>query len=73
MSAFVRCILGDVPAALALGRCDAHEHVVLGGSFIADEHPELDLSDTGAAVRELQGFAEAGGGWVVDAMPTCCS
>lgn len=73
MSGFVRCILGDVPATSALGRCDAHEHVVLAGSFIAKQHPELDLSDTDAAVRELKGFASAGGGWVVDAMPTCCS
>lgn len=73
MSGFVRCILGDVPATSTLGRCDAHEHVVLGGAFIAEEHPALDLSDTNAAVRELKSFAQAGGGWVVDAMPTCCS
>ena len=73
MSGFVRCILGDVPATSELGRCDAHEHVVLGGPFIASQFPELDLSDTDAAVRELKCFADNGGGWVIDAMPTCCS
>lgn len=71
MSGFVRCILGDVPATTALGRCDAHEHVVLGGTFIKEQFPDMDLSDTDASVRELTGYARAGGGWVVDAMPTC--
>lgn len=73
MNGFIRCILGDVLATNEVGRCDAHEHAVLGGPFITDEYPALDLSDTDAAVRELKGFIELGGGWMVDAMPTCCS
>ena len=73
MSSFVRSILGDVPATPALGRCDAHDHVVLGGSFINEQFPDMDLSDTDASVRELKAFAQAGGGWMIDAMPTCVS
>jgi len=73
MSGFIRFTKGDLPATPSLGRCDAHEHLALGGPFIAQEHPELDLSDSDATVRELANFVQAGGGWVVDAMPTCCS
>ncbi|MGB0767473.1 MAG: phosphotriesterase family protein [Phycisphaeraceae bacterium] len=70
MSGLIRSVLGDLPATASLGRCDAHEHVVLGGPFVEANYPELDLSDTDAAVVELTDFAEAGGGWIVDAMPT---
>ncbi|MEM6506726.1 MAG: hypothetical protein AAF711_14915, partial [Planctomycetota bacterium] len=73
MSGFVRSIHGDLPATRALGRCDAHEHVVLGGPFITSKYPDFDLSDLDASVRELVGFKQAGCGWIVDAMPTCCS
>lgn len=73
VSGFVRTVLGDVPADRSLGRCDAHEHVVLGGPFIRDVHSDYDLSDLDAAVEELQAYTQAGGGWVVDVMPTCCS
>ena len=73
MSGYVRCILGDLPATPDLGRCDAHEHVVLGGPFIREVHPDFDLSDLDAAIDELTVYKHAGGGWIVDAMPTCCS
>lgn len=73
MSSFVRCVLGDLPATPALGRCDAHEHVVLGGPFITSQYPDFDLADLDASVRELGGYKQAGGGWIIDAMPTCCS
>lgn len=73
MTGFVRCILGDLPATSALGRCDAHEHVVLGGPFITSKYPDFDLADLDAGVCELDGFKQAGGGWVIDAMPTSCS
>lgn len=69
MSVFVRTILGDMPAA-RLGRCDAHEHVWLGGRFIADRFPELRLDDAETIAAELAEFAASGGGWVIDTMPT---
>ncbi len=82
MSGIIRTVTGDVPAdpnpagsgggggSGALGWCDAHEHVILRGRFIAERYPDLLLDDEDAAARDLATFREAGGGWVVDSMPT---
>lgn len=57
MSGFVRTITGDVEAAHAfLGRCDAHEHVILRGRFIAEHYPELLLDSEPAAAADLAAF-----------------
>ncbi|MFW6058931.1 MAG: phosphotriesterase family protein [Phycisphaeraceae bacterium] len=69
MSRQVRTILGDRPAD-QLGRCDAHEHVWLGGPWVAARLPALRLDDEAMIVAELEDFRAAGGGWVVDTMPT---
>ncbi len=70
MSGVIRSILGDLAAMASLGRCDAHEHVALAGTFIAERFPEFLLDDVDASADELRAFASAGGGWVVDSMPT---
>lgn len=71
MNGFVRTILGDLPADPArLGRCDAHEHVALAGDFIARAFPDLLLDDARRACEEIEAFRDAGGGWIVDSMPT---
>ena len=59
--AFVRTILGDVQAR-GLGACDAHEHVVIALPQFATDDPSKEAAD-------LLAFRDAGGGWVVDAMP----
>ncbi len=66
---FVRTILGDEPAD-GLGRCSAHEHVIIDAPHIAEKHPAFLLDDIVAACVDLQEFQDAGGGWVIDAMPT---
>ena len=66
--AFVRTILGDVPAD-GLGACDAHEHVAITGPFCAQHYPDFLLNDPQAAAVDLQAFKQAGGGWIIDTMP----
>jgi len=69
VTVWARTILGDASAA-QLGRCDAHEHVWLGGRLIAARFPGLRLDDQAMIARELTDFRHAGGGWVIDTMPT---
>jgi phosphotriesterase-related protein len=66
----LRTVLGDVPAVRSLGACDAHEHVVLGGAWIASRYPEFVHTDLDRVLVDLQAFRAAGGGWIVDSMPT---
>lgn len=66
---FVRTILGDLPTN-ELGRCSAHEHIIINGLLIAERHPEFLLDDIEAACVDLREFHGAGGRWVVDCMPT---
>jgi len=66
---FVRTILGDLPAS-ELGRCSAHEHIIIDGPHVAEKHPEFLLDDVEAACVDLREFRGAGGRWVVDCMPT---
>ena len=65
----VRGILGDVEVA-GLGACAAHEHLALGGDFIARRFADFQLDDPAVIAADLASFVAAGGGWAVDTMPT---
>lgn len=67
---FVRTVLGDLPATAKLGICDAHEHVAMGGAWLADNFPEFLLDDVDRLLVDLRAYRAAGGGWIVDSMPT---
>ncbi|HMO86416.1 MAG TPA: hypothetical protein PKC18_16005 [Lacipirellulaceae bacterium] len=67
---FIRTLLGDLPASPALGACDAHEHIVMHSSWLATNFPEFVLADADRALIDLTAFRSAGGGWIVDSMPT---
>ncbi|MGF1634169.1 MAG: phosphotriesterase [Phycisphaerae bacterium] len=70
---FIRTILGDVPADTAadsLGCCGAHEHVIIDSPHIAAAHPAFLLNSVSAACIDLAAFKAAGGGWLIDTMPT---
>lgn len=69
--AFVRTILGDIPAE-QLGRCYAHEHIVIDSSFPTVSNPEFLLNDTGKIVSELKALKNAGCDSVIDSMPCDC-
>jgi predicted metal-dependent phosphotriesterase family hydrolase len=65
---FIRTVLGDV-APGSLGRCYAHEHVIIDRSYTTQLFPEIHLPSVEKAVRELADFKAAGGGAMVDCMP----
>lgn len=67
---FVRTLLGDLPADNSLGVCDAHEHVVMHGEWLDQHFPEFVLSNLDLTLKDLGAFRAAGGGWIVDSMPT---
>jgi 5-phospho-D-xylono-1,4-lactonase len=67
---FIRTLLGDLPADSTLGPCDAHEHVVMRAPWLSAHFPEFLLDDTERLLVDLREFRNAGGGWVVDSMPT---
>ncbi|MEM1211595.1 MAG: hypothetical protein AAGI68_04785 [Planctomycetota bacterium] len=65
--------MGDVPADPAtLGKCDAHEHLIIDHPFIADRFADFLLDNVDAACVDLEAFKRSGGGWVVDTMPGGC-
>jgi phosphotriesterase-related protein len=64
----VQTVLGPVDPA-ELGVCDAHEHVFIRGGLPIVLEPEFRLDSLEAAVVELNEYAIAGGGAVVDCMP----
>jgi len=66
---FVRTILGDVPAD-GLRCCGAHEHTIIDAPYIAEKHSDFLLDNIDAACMDLREFRDAGGGWVIDTMPT---
>ena len=68
MTAFIRTVLGDIPAS-ALGVTYAHEHLIIDPSFTTHVTPEFELSDVDRAVEELLRFRAAGGQAMVDSMP----
>jgi 5-phospho-D-xylono-1,4-lactonase len=65
---FVRTVLGDI-APTDLGVCQAHEHVIIDGSFPTHLYPDFLLADVDRAVRELSHFHALGGRAMVDSMP----
>ncbi len=65
---FVRTVLGDIPPA-DLGRCYAHEHVIIDRSYTTQLFPEILLTSVENAVAELADFKRAGGGAMIDCMP----
>lgn len=66
-----RTILGDVPVD-QLGAVDAHEHLMIVGGPATRSDPDLKLDSVDDAIAEAESFAAAGGGTIVDAMPTGC-
>ncbi|MEM8783913.1 MAG: hypothetical protein AAGE65_13795, partial [Planctomycetota bacterium] len=66
---FVRCVTGDADPA-RLGACDAHEHLAIAGAFVEARWPDYLLDEPARLVGDLRDFRTAGGGWLVDAMPT---
>lgn len=67
----VRTVLGEVDAD-ELGIVDSHEHLMITGGPATVRDPDLLLDDVDDAIREVEEFATAGGGTIVDAMPTGC-
>ncbi|PYQ22846.1 MAG: aryldialkylphosphatase [Acidobacteria bacterium] len=65
---FVRTVLGDIPPG-SLGRCYAHEHLVIERSYVTQVFPEIHLPSAENAVRELTDVRKAGGGAMVETMP----
>jgi phosphotriesterase-related protein len=65
---FIRTVLGDI-APERLGRCYAHEHVIIDPSYTTQLFPEILLPSADKAVQELGDFKAAGGGAMVDCMP----
>lgn len=69
-TALVRTVQGDRIATTALGVCDAHEHVAMGGPWLTANFPEFVLDDAEKVLVDLRAYRAAGGGWIVDSMPT---
>ena len=67
---FVRTLLGDLPTDGSLGVCDAHEHVIMHGDWLDGHFSEFVLADLDQTLQDMCGFRAAGGGWIVDSMPT---
>ncbi len=65
---FVRTVLGDIRPA-DLGRCYAHEHLIIDRSYTTQFFPDIHLPSVENAVLELEAFRKAGGGAMVDCMP----
>jgi phosphotriesterase-related protein len=65
---WIRTVLGDIPPA-QLGRCYAHEHVIIDPSFTTHVTPDFQIDDVARATTELQRFRAAGGGAMIDSMP----
>jgi 5-phospho-D-xylono-1,4-lactonase len=65
---FIRTVLGDISPD-SLGRCYAHEHLIIDKSYTTQLFPDIHLPSVENAVRELVDFKAAGGGAMVDCMP----
>jgi phosphotriesterase-related protein len=68
---WIRTVLGDLPAA-QLGRCYAHEHVIIDASFTTHVTADFLLDDVDRASAELREFRAHGGGAMIDSMPCDC-
>lgn len=65
----VSTVLGPVEVG-ELGAVDAHDHLLLDWSFGPTADADLRLDDRDEATAEAAAFRDAGGGTIVDAMPT---
>jgi len=65
----IQTVLGRISPG-ALGITDAHTHVFRDGGPIADADPDFLLDSPERAAEELSAFRAAGGGALVDMMPT---
>jgi 5-phospho-D-xylono-1,4-lactonase len=71
---FVRTILGDISPA-AMGRCYAHEHLIIDPSYTTATNPDFLLDDVDRCSAELsECYSHEGGGarTMVDSMPMAC-
>ncbi|HYG77933.1 MAG TPA: aryldialkylphosphatase [Planctomycetota bacterium] len=64
----VRTVLGDIASA-QLGRCYAHEHVIIDPSFTTHLFPDFCIDSVENACTELRDFFAAGGRAMIDCMP----
>jgi phosphotriesterase-related protein len=65
---FVRTVLGDIRPS-DLGRCYAHEHLIIDPSYTTQLFPDILLPSVEKAVQELAEFRKAGGRAMIDCMP----
>lgn len=65
---FIRTVRGDIPPE-KLGRCYAHEHLIIDRSYTTEKFPEFLLDSVEAGIQELRAFHAAGGRAMVDSMP----
>ncbi len=65
----IRTVLGDIPTH-GLGTCNAHDHIIITGTFTANRFPDFLLDSIDAACIDVAEFRDARGGWIVDTMPT---
>lgn len=69
--AFIRTVLGDIPAAQA-GVTYAHEHLIIEKSFPTLANPDFLLNDVDKVAHELTQVYQSGGRTMVDTMPANC-
>lgn len=67
----VMTVTGAVPAS-ALRMVDMHDHLMIEPGPATDRDPDLSLGDEQEAITEAGAFLQAGGGAILDAMPTGC-
>lgn len=65
---FIRTVRGDIPPE-KLGRCYAHEHLIIDRSYTTEKFPDFLLDSVEAGIQELRAFYAAGGRAMVDSMP----
>ena len=68
---FIRTVLGDISPD-KLGRCGAHEHLIIDRSYTTERFPDFLLDSVEAGIQELRAFYAAGGRAMVDSMPCDC-
>lgn len=68
---FVRTVLGDIPSSI-LGRCYAHEHIIIDHSYPTEKSSDFLLNDVEKCTEELKAFHRAGGRAMIDSMPCDC-
>lgn len=67
----VETTLGPLPA-MALGRINSHEHVIIDGGLTVVNTPDFRLDSVEKAIEEVGYWQQAGGGAIVDTMPFGC-